>query len=138
MPNRRRYIPGFLRRSLSFAVPAGVVIGLTLWWYAWAASGAGIQQDELRTGATLILTIVGLWVLVVLSRPIDGWKIVIIGAMMVGLILVYAVPLAREFLGFADPSFVTTLLLIGMSGVAIAGIVVGRFAHRRYVRHRGG
>jgi cation-transporting ATPase E len=136
MPNRRRYIPGFLRRSLSFAVPAGVVIGLTLWWYAWAASGAGVQQDELRTGATLILTIVGLWVLVVLSRPIDGWKIVIIGAMMVGLILVYAVPLAREFLGFEDPSFVTTLLVIGMSVVAIAGVEVVRFAHRRYTRVR--
>ena len=138
MPNTRRYIPGFLRRSLSFAVPAGLVVGLVVWWYAWAASGAGIQQEELRTGATLILTIIGLWILVVLSRPIDGWKIVIIGAMMIGLILVYAVPLARTFLGFTDPSLITTLLVIGLSIVAIAGVEVVRFIHRRYVRRHGG
>ncbi|GAB3615186.1 HAD family hydrolase [Humibacter ginsengisoli] len=138
MPNTRRYIPGFLRRSLSFAVPAGLVVGLVVWWYAWAAGGAGIQQDELRTGSTLILTIIGLWILVVLSRPIDGWKIVIIGAMMIGLIVVYAVPLARTFLGFADPSLITTLLVIGLSIVAIAGVEVVRFIHRRYVRRHGG
>ncbi|MGN6205080.1 HAD-IC family P-type ATPase [Humibacter sp.] len=138
MPNTRRYIPGFLRRSLSFAVPAGLVVGLVVWWYAWAAGGAGIQQEELRTGATLILTIIGLWILVVLSRPIDGWKIVIIGAMMIGLILVYAVPLARTFLGFTDPSLITTLLVIGLSIVAIAGVEVVRFIHRRYVRRHGG
>jgi cation-transporting ATPase E len=114
------------------------VVGLVVWWYAWAAGGAGIQQEELRTGATLILTIIGLWILVVLSRPIDGWKIVIIGAMMIGLILVYAVPLARTFLGFTDPSLITTLLVIGLSIVAIAGVEVVRFIHRRYVRRHGG
>ncbi|MHA7984890.1 cation-translocating P-type ATPase [Rathayibacter sp. CAU 1779] len=138
MPNVRRYIPGFLRRSLSFAIPAGVIVGLVLWWYSWAATGAGIEQDELRTGSTLILTIVGLWVLVVLSRPIDGWKIVIVGAMMIGLILVYAVPFARQFLGLVDPSLTDTVLVIGMSVVAIVGIEVVRFVHRRYVRRHGG
>ncbi|QDZ15400.1 cation-translocating P-type ATPase [Humibacter ginsenosidimutans] len=138
MPNVRRYIPGFLRRSLSFAIPAGVIVGLVLWWYSWAAVSVGIQQEELRTGATLILTIVGLWVLVVLSRPIDGWKIVIIGAMMIGLILVYAVPLARTFLGLVDVTFTDTLLVIGLSIVSIAGIEVVRFVHRRYVRRHGG
>ncbi|NNC12456.1 HAD-IC family P-type ATPase [Planctomonas sp. JC2975] len=138
MPNMRRYIPGFLRRSLSFAIPAGIIVGLVLWWYAWAATGADIEQDELRTGSTLILTIVGLWVLVVLSRPIDGWKIVIIGAMMIGLILVYAVPIARQFLGLVDPSLTVTVLVIGFSVLAIAGIEVVRFIHRRYVRRLGG
>jgi cation-transporting ATPase E len=138
MPNPRRYIPGFLRRSLSFAIPAGVIVGLILWWYSWAAKDLGIGQDELRTGATLILTIVGLWVLVVLSRPIDGWKIVIIGAMMIGLILVYAVPLSRDFLGLVDPSLYDTLLVIGLSILAVFGIEVVRFIHRRYVRRHGG
>ncbi|WP_243061851.1 HAD-IC family P-type ATPase [Humibacter sp. RRB41] len=137
MPNPRRYIPGFLRRALTFAIPAGVIVGLVLWWYAAAAAGAGVPQAELRTGATLILTIVGLWVLVVLSRPIDGWKIVIIGAMMIGLVLVYAVPIARTFLNLVDPTLIDTLLVIGISIVAIVGIEVVRFIHRRYVRRHG-
>jgi cation-transporting ATPase E len=138
MPNRRRYIPGFLRRSLSFAIPAGVVIGLLMWWYAWAANGVGVPAAELRTGATLILTIVSLWVLVVLSRPIDGWKIVIVGAMMVGLILAYSVPVARTFLGFASITLPDALLVLGVSVVAIAAVELVRFVHRRYVRRHGG
>ena len=133
MPNRRRYVPGFLRRSLSFAIPAGIIIALVLALYSRMATDAGIPQDELRTGSTMILTIVGLWVLIVLSRPIDGWKILIIGSMMLGLVIVYAVPLISDFLQFTDPSLTTALLVIGSSVVAIAGIEVVRFVHRRAV-----
>ena len=125
MPNRRRYVPGFLRRSLSFAIPAGIIIALVLALYSRMATDAGIPQDELRTGSTMILTIVGLWVLIVLSRPIDGWKILIIGSMMLGLVLVYAVPFISDFLQFTDPSLTTALLVIGSS-------------RRRDRRHRGG
>ncbi|KQZ10781.1 ATPase [Agromyces sp. Root1464] len=134
MPNTRRYVPGFLRRSLSFAIPAGVVVAVALFVYSWAATQAGIGEDELRTGSTLLLTINGLWVLIVLSRPIDGWKILIIGAMMVGLILVYSVPLVTEFLVFVDPSPVTAALVLAVAVVSIGAIEVIRFAHRRYVR----
>ncbi|MBM7831676.1 cation-transporting ATPase E [Agromyces cerinus] len=134
MPNARRYVPGFLRRSLSFAIPAGIVVALAVFFYSWAATQAGIGEDELRTGSTLLLTIIGLWVLIVLSRPIDGWKILIIGSMMVGLILVYSVPLATEFLVFVDPSLVTATLVLLVSAVSIGAIEVIRFVHRRYVR----
>ncbi|GAA1504292.1 cation-transporting ATPase E [Agromyces terreus] len=134
MPNARRYVPGFLRRSLSFAIPAGVVVALALFVYSWAATRAGIGEQELRTGSTLLLTIIGLWVLTVLSRPIDGWKILIIGSMMVGLILVYSVPLVTEFLMFVDPSVETAALVLLVSVVSIAAIEVIRFAHLRYVR----
>jgi cation-transporting ATPase E len=134
MPNAQRYRPGFLRRSLSFALPAGLVIAAALWLYAWAATSAGIHEQELRTGSTLILTIVGLWVLTVLSRPIDGWKILIIGAMMVGLVLVYSVPIVYDFLQFTDPSLETALLVLATSLATIGAIEIIRFAHRRFLR----
>ena len=133
MPNRQRYRPGFLRRSLSFAIPAGAVIALVLALYSQMATDAGIPVEELRTGSTLILAIVGLWVLTVLSRPIDGWKILIIGSMMIGLVLVYAIPFINDFLQFTDPSLTTTLLVIAASVIAIGGIEVVRFVHRRAV-----
>jgi cation-transporting ATPase E len=133
MPNTRRYVPGFLRRSLSFAIPAGAVIALVLALYSQTATDAGIPVEELRTGSTLILAIVGLWVLTVLSRPIDGWKILIIGSMMIGLVLVYAIPFINDFLQFTDPSLTTTLLVIAASVIAIGGIEVVRFVHRRAV-----
>lgn len=133
LPNAQRYRPGFLRRSLSFAIPAGLVIALSLAPYARSADALGIPQDELRTGSTLILTIVGLWVLIVLSRPIEGLKLVVIGAMMIGLILVYAVPIAADFLQFVNPSLTTALLIIATVLVAILGIEIVRFVHRRYL-----
>lgn len=135
MPNARRYVPGFLARSLSFAVPAGAVIALTLFLYSWSAGSAGVGQPELRTGSTLILTIVGLWVLTVLSRPIDGWKVLIIGSMMIGLVVVYTVPLARDFLEFTEVSVVTALLVLVFSALCVGLIEIVRFVHRRFV-HR--
>ncbi len=133
LPNTRRYIPGFLRRSLAFAVPAGLVIALTLAGYARSADALGIGQAELRTGSTLILALVGLWVLVVLSRPIEGLKLLVIGAMLVGLIVVYAVPFVAEFLQFVNPTLPTALLVIATVLVSIVGIEIVRFVHRRYV-----
>jgi cation-transporting ATPase E len=115
-------------------VPAGLVIAIALTIDAWAATGAGIRTDELRTGSTLILTIVGLWVLIVLSRPIDGWKILVIGSMMIGLILVYSIPFIREFLVLVDTSLTTSLLVLVVSTLTIGAIEIIRFVHRRYVK----
>lgn len=133
MPNAQRYLPGFLRRSLSFAVPAGVVIGLALTAYSLAANALGIPQAELRTGSTLILGAVGIWVLTVLSRPIDGWKIVIVGSMMIGLVLIFAVPVVNDFLEFVELTLPTMLLVMAAVGVSIAGVEIVRFVHRRIV-----
>ena len=46
---------------------------------------------------------------------------------------VYAIPFISDFLQFTDPSLTTALLVIGSSVVAIAGIEVVRFVHRRAV-----
>ncbi|SDW70793.1 cation-transporting ATPase E [Arthrobacter sp. cf158] len=131
LPNAQRYIPGFLRRSLTFAVPAGVSVTLGLAAYARLAANLQIPEAEIRTGSTLILAIIGIWILVVLSRPVTRFKGLVIGAMMVGLVLVYSVPIARDFLQFTDPTLPTALLVLGTSVACIALIEIVRFVHRR-------
>jgi cation-transporting P-type ATPase E len=131
LPNARRYVPGFLRRSLTFAIPAGLVIALGLAIYARVAANLAIPEPEIRTGATLILTIVGLWVLVVLARPITLYIGAVIGAMMIGLILVYAIVPVRDFLALTDPTLATALLVLVTSVVSIGLIEIVRFIHRR-------
>ena len=133
LPNSRRYIPGFLKRSLSFAIPAGLIIAVSLAGYARITDSLGIGQQELRTGSTLILAIVGLWVLVVLSRPIEGIKLLVIGAMGVALVLVYTIPFVADFLQFVNPTLPTAVLIVATVLIAIAGLEVVRFFHRRYV-----
>ncbi len=134
LPNAQRYVPGFLRRSLTFAVPAGVAVTFGIAAYARVAANAQIPEPEIRTGSTLILTIIGLWILVVLSRPVTRFKGLVIGAMMVGLVLVYTVPIVRDFLQLVDPTLTTALLVLGTSLVSIALIEIVRFAHRRIAR----
>lgn len=134
LPNAQRYIPGFLRRSLSFAVPAGLAVTLGITAYARLAENFRIPEAEVRTGSTLILTIIGLWILVVLSRPVTRFKGAVIGVMMIGLVLVYTVPIVRDFLQFVDPTLPTALLVLATSLGSIALIEIVRFAHRRIAK----
>lgn len=131
MPNAARYMPGFLRRSLSFAIPAGIVIALGLTWYTFVAQGIGVSADQLRTGATIILAIVGIWVLAVLSRPLNRYKVLVVGAMFVGLVLVFALPASRAFFALVDPGEELAIALTGITIVMISCIEVVRLAHRR-------
>lgn len=133
MPNRQRYIPGFLRRSLSFAIPAGVVVGAGLTLYTLGAQSLGVDEQQMRTGATILLAIVGIWILTVLSRPINRYKGLVIGAMFIGLVLIFSVPLATEFFQLTDPGEDAAYLLTVVIVATIGGIEIVRFIHRRFV-----
>lgn len=105
MPNTRRYKPGFLRRSLGFAVPAGLIItAAVLALNAYAAIVGGHKQDTVRTGSVIVLALVALWVLVVLSRPMNAWRILIVGAMYAVLLLLLTTPFVADFFGVAWPA----------------------------------
>ncbi len=133
MPNAQRYIPGFLRRSLSFAIPTGVIVALTLTAYTLVVRGAGIEVDELRTGATIILAVVGIWILAVLSRPLNRYKGAVVGGMFVALVVIFSVALSRSFFLLVDPGQVTAVVVTGACVAAIVLIEVVRAIQRRYV-----
>jgi cation-transporting ATPase E len=117
MPNTRRYRPGFLKRSLSFAVPAGLIIALAVLainaYSLLAGSGAGA-----RTGSVLVLTLIALWVLVVLSRPLNRWRVMVIGVMYAALALVLSVPALRDFFDFTvlGQEHLTVSVLVALAG----------------------
>ncbi len=133
MPNAQRYIPGFLKRSLSFAIPAGVIVAATLTTYTLIVRGAGIGVDELRTGATIILAVVGIWVLAVLSRPLNRYKGAVVGGMFIALVVIFSVALSRSFFLLVDPSQTTAFVVTAACIVAVVLIEVVRAVQRRYV-----
>ncbi|MGP3536208.1 HAD-IC family P-type ATPase [Microbacterium sp. RD1] len=137
LPNTQRYIPGFLRRSLSFAIPAGIIVALGLTWYTFVAQGLDVEEEQLRTGATVILAVVGIWVLSVLSRPLNRYKVAVVGAMFIGLVGVFTIPFATQFFQLVDPGPRLAAALTGIAIVMVAGIEVVRFAHHRLVLGRG-
>ena len=133
MPNSQRYVPGFLKRSLSFAIPAGVIIAAALTLYTLGAMQLGVEEAQLRTGSTIILAIVGIWVLTVLSRPINRYKAIVIGAMFVALVAIFTIPLSTEFFQLVDPGEDCAYLVTVVTVVTIGAIEIVRFFHRRYV-----
>ncbi|MCK6067364.1 MULTISPECIES: HAD-IC family P-type ATPase [Microbacterium] len=139
LPNARRYTPGLLKRSLSFAVPAGLAIALALLGYALCASGLGLDEAAVRSGATIILAVVGIWVLAVLARPITPFKAAVVGAMFVALVAVFTLPVSTEFFELVDPGEEGARVVVVTTIATVLAIEVVRFFHRRHLaRELGG
>ena len=133
MPNASRYVPGFLRRSLAFAIPAGLLIAIALTVYTRGAMALGITEPQLRTGSTIILAIVGIWVLSVLARPLNRYKVLVVGAMFVALSILFTVPLAGEFFQLVDPGEAAAYLIAAVTIATILAIEIVRLIHRRFL-----
>jgi cation-transporting ATPase E len=119
-PNLRRYQPGFITRVLKFAIPCGfVAAAATFSSYAVARHIDDVTLDEARTTATLVLLVVGLWVLNILARPITPFRGALFGSMVGIFLLILALPSAREFYALEIPPEAALV-----SGLLIAGVAV--------------
>ena len=123
-PNRRRYVPGFVRRVLRFSVPTGVVIGVAAYaGYAgvrWLAPDASL--DAARTTATIVVLVVALWTLTILARPLVAWKVGLVVAMAgIAAAVVLFPPIGRSV--FLLEVTTTGSLVAAVMGVAGAALV---------------
>lgn len=133
-PNRRRYVPGFLRRVLRLAIPVGVLIGAAAYagdrTIRWLQPAGGLTASQ--TVATITVLTASLWALTLFARPFNAWKLALVG----GLAGVAAIILAVPALGGGIFLLDVTLERLGVAlalGLA-AGVlieVVGRVMRRR-------
>lgn len=101
LPNPRRYVAGFLKRSLMFCIPAGILTGaLVVGADAFMREMGDFDPGQTQTVISLVLSLSGLWVLVVLSRPFNKARLTIVVAMYAMFIAVFITPIARDFFGF--------------------------------------
>ena len=139
-PNRRRYVPGFLVRVLRFAVPTGLVIALA----AYAGYTVIRAMDDTagvaggRTVATLVTLICALWTLLVLARPLAGWKVALVAVMVVVVAVIVAVPALATgvFLLLPTSQRIGAALVVGAVGALLVELSARGVA--RAARHRGG
>jgi cation-transporting ATPase E len=131
-PNHRRYVPGFLHRVLRFAIPVGIVTGVSAYagYQATILLDHGSDVAEGRTTATLTVLIVSLWTLLVLARPLTGWKFVLVAAMAGAVAIIVAVPLLGHGIFLLD---VTPLRLTIASIIGAAGALLVELSHRSIV-----
>jgi cation-transporting ATPase E len=140
-PNNRRYIPGFIVRVLRFCIPAGLVVGAAaLVAYGIARYGHDLPTREVRTTSALVLIAAALWVLVLQARPFtplrsNGWKAILVAAMVGAVALIMLVPAFRDFYAVQLPPAEVLGEAAIVAGVAIALLELGWRASR-VITHR--
>jgi cation-transporting ATPase E len=124
-PNNERAHPGFVRRVMTSALPSGVVVGIaTFTSYLVAYQGRDatpVQQTQASTAALITLLVAAVWVLAVVARPYQWWRVALVVFSAVAYVVIFSVPLAQEKF-MLDPSNVavtSTALGIGLIGAAI-------------------
>jgi cation-transporting ATPase E len=129
-PNLARYRPGFLRRVLRFAIPAGLTNSLAIFAAYLLAEIEGLNRAEARTAATIAALCVALWILAVLARPYAPWKIALLVAMAGLAVLAFVIPPVRDLLELEIPIvMLPQALAIGAAG-AFGVELIGRWAQQ--------
>lgn len=137
-PNTERAHSGFVRRVMTAALPSGLVVGTaTFVSYLVAYQGraaSAVEQTQASTAALITLLVSSLWVLSVVARPYEWWRVALVAVSGLAYVLIFCLPLAQR-LFMLDPSNlkVTGIALgIGLLGAAlievlwwVQGVVLG-------------
>ncbi|ANI41878.1 HAD-IC family P-type ATPase [Mycolicibacterium vaccae] len=124
-PNNERAQPGFVRRVMTAALPSGIVVGAaTFTSYLLAYQGRAateIEQTQASTAALITLLVSAVWVLSVVARPYEWWRVLLVSVSALAYVVIFSIPFARE-LFILDPSNVaiTSMAL----GIGFAGAVL--------------
>ncbi|MEN9608504.1 MAG: hypothetical protein RLZZ06_435 [Actinomycetota bacterium] len=122
LPNPRRYEPGFLKRALSFTIPAGFAVALCVIALRLVTNAQGWSVEEAQTGTMITMSVTGIWVLSTLARPLNGVKLgIFVGMFAVG-VAIFTLPLATAYFGFVALTW-TQLTIAGGIGVAGGALI---------------
>ncbi|HSM01357.1 MAG TPA: HAD-IC family P-type ATPase [Acidimicrobiia bacterium] len=116
-PRADRARPGFVGRVLKFAIPVGTIAAIATYGAYELAISEGVSLIRSRTLATIVLVAVGMFALVINSRPLTVGKRVLIGVMagIFGVILLSSG--MREFFELELPRLVVLLAGVGVIGI---------------------
>jgi cation-transporting ATPase E len=130
----RPYRPGYVRRVLRFAVPAGAVTAAATLLAYWMLRSPWLDLPlrEARTGSTVVLAALALWVLALLMAPIDRFDMVVLASMILLTGVAVTTSAGRRFYDLYWPDAPTVMVLAGYT----AGVVVLATFSRRAARWR--
>ncbi len=120
-PNETRARPGFLRRVLRFAVPAGfVAAAATFAAYAVTTLETDLGVAAARTTATVVLFGLGITVVALLALPPTRTEVLLLVAMTAAFGAVLALPPLRDFFALS-----TLPLLVWLSAGVLVLVAAG-------------
>ncbi len=133
MPNIERFRPGFFRRVLLFAIPAGVIAATA----SFTSYGVALYFDEpifnAQSAATITLFIVTTAVLAQSARPLNGIRLGLVALMVAAFIAVLYIPFLSNFfaLSLGPERYSIISVVVGLIGAVAVGIATRVTDHWR-------
>jgi cation-transporting ATPase E len=123
-PDAARARPGFVRRVLRVSVPSGIVIGLCAFATYLLVRVPHPSEAELEQSGTAVLVtmiVLALWLLAIVARPLLPWKIGLLAAMVAAYVVLFSVPVSRDFfaLDLSQPGQLLTGLVVAGVGIVL-------------------
>ena len=123
-PNHERARPGFARRVLQLALPSGVVVAIctfTTYLLCRPPVGSGeALRTQASTASLACLIIVATWVLSVVARPYEWWKVALLVLSVAAYVAIFLVPFTQSLflLDAGNAAMMRTGLTVGLVGAA--------------------
>jgi len=122
-----RATSGFTRRVLRFTVPAGILIAVaTFVSYVVARAAPDTSLTQARTTALIALFVTALWVLILIARPFDTFRRLLVASMAAIFVLFFAVPWSRRVFSLELPPVPVILIAITVSVASILALTFWR------------
>ena len=127
-PNNERAHTGFVRRVMTAALPSGLVVGVaTFTSYLVAYQGreaTPVEQTQASTAALITLLVAAVWVLAVVARPYQWWRVALVVVSGLAYVVIFSIPLAQEAFMLDISNTGTTMTALAIGAVAAAAIEV--------------
>ncbi|MFC0266163.1 HAD-IC family P-type ATPase [Alloscardovia macacae] len=137
-PNTRRYIPGFLRRVIHVAVPAGLATGLSVLASTLAVPAlmgwgdVSAHLTELRTINVTVLFVLGIVMLASIARPLRSWRGWLVAFFACAGVAGAFIPFVAQFFQLHIPSGSSAWVTLGVSVVSVLVWLVIRMVVDRF------
>ncbi|HYZ66741.1 MAG TPA: cation-translocating P-type ATPase [Mycobacterium sp.] len=128
-PNNERAHPGFVRRVMTSALPSGLVVGIaTFGSYLAAYQGreaTETQQMQASTAALITLLLTAIWVLAVVARPYQWWRVALVSLSGLAYVVIFSIPWAQKLfmLDISNVAMTSMALGVGLVGAAIIEVI---------------
>jgi cation-transporting P-type ATPase E len=128
-PNNERAQAGFVQRVITAALPSGTVVGIaTFVCYVLAYRGrhaTPVEQIQATTSALITLLVIALWVLAVVARPYNWWRVALVAVTAAACLTIFIIPLVREksMLDTSNVALTMSAVAIGVLGAVIVEVL---------------
>lgn len=127
-PNHALARPGFVRRTLSLAIPAGIIVACSTVVTYLLVRGRGQVVDALQTQATtaalITMIMVATWVLSVVARPYQWWRAGLVAFAYGFYGLLIHLPFSQRILELDTSNMRAMLLAYLIGGIGMAAVEV--------------